>query len=91
MKKNSITKLLVAAILVLFLTFTTTDLLSQNWSACGTGSNNVVRALTTFSGQLIAAGDFTTIGGIGANRIASWNGTSWSAMGLGTNGRVSAL
>ncbi|MEK6643183.1 MAG: hypothetical protein AABZ08_04685 [Planctomycetota bacterium] len=34
---------------------------------------------------LFAAGGFVTAGGISANRIAAWNGTSWSALGSGLN------
>ena len=86
MKKFSITKLLVGAIILLFLTFTTTDLLSQNWSACGTGSNDEVRAMVTYSNQLVAAGDFTTIGGIGANRITAWKGKSGGGVGNALRG-----
>jgi hypothetical protein len=37
------------------------------------------------SGDLIAGGYFTTAGGVSANRIARWNGTSWSALGTGMN------
>ena len=43
------------------------------------------------SGNLYAGGAFTTAGGVSANNIAKWNGSSWSAIGSGTNGRVSAL
>jgi len=32
---------------------------------------------------LYAAGDFQTAGGVPANRIARWNGTSWSPLGSG--------
>ena len=35
------------------------------------------------SGNLYAGGDFTTAGGVGANHIAKWNGSAWSALGLG--------
>ena len=36
-------------------------------------------------------GGFTTAGGISATNIARWNGTSWSALGSGMDGVVSAL
>ena len=36
-------------------------------------------------------GDFTWAGGVGASRIAKWNGSAWSALGSGMNDRVSAL
>jgi hypothetical protein len=35
---------------------------------------------------LYAGGDFTTAGGVAANRIAKWDGTSWSALGGGMGG-----
>ncbi|HEU4419896.1 MAG TPA: hypothetical protein VFT55_13270, partial [Planctomycetota bacterium] len=34
---------------------------------------------------------FTTAGGVGANNIARWDGTSWSALGSGTNAGVRDL
>ena len=37
------------------------------------------------SGNLYAGGDFTTAGGVSANRIAKWDGSSWSALGSGMN------
>jgi len=33
-------------------------------------------ALTVYNGDLIAGGVFSTAGGVSANRIAKWNGTS---------------
>lgn len=60
------------------------------WSAVGSGMGGTspsVRALTVFddgSGPaLFAAGVFTSAGGVPANRIAKWNGTTWSALGTG--------
>ncbi len=59
-------------------------------------TNGYVWALLPHDGQLVAAGDFTTIAGTNANRIARWNGSTWSAMAQGmssTSGlaRVQAL
>ena len=58
------------------------------WSALGTGISGgafpTVNALLRMSnGDLIVAGSFTTAGGITANHIARWNGTTWSALGGG--------
>jgi hypothetical protein len=39
----------------------------------------------------VAGGIFTTAGGVTANRIACWNGSSWSAFGSGMNSDVRAL
>ena len=54
-----------------------------------------VSALTVFDDgggpALYAGGSFTTAGGISANRIAKWDGTSWSALGTGLGGWVRAL
>ena len=35
---------------------------------------------------LIVVGDFTSAGGVSANGIAKWNGSSWSALGTGLPG-----
>ncbi len=47
----------------------------------GTGLNGGVNALYSTGSELIVGGSFTRAGGIVANRIARWNGTSWSAIG----------
>ena len=43
--------------------------------------NDSVRALTTFNGELIAGGAFTTADKKSANRMAKWNGSAWSKLG----------
>lgn len=75
----------------LLIVLVTGNSISQSWFAIGTGSNNNVRALSVFGGELIAAGDFTSMGGVSANRIARTNGMSWQPLGLGTNGTVWAM
>jgi hypothetical protein len=40
---------------------------------------------------LYAGGDFVTAGGVTANHIGRWNGTTWSALGSGIDGPVHAL
>jgi hypothetical protein len=42
-----------------------------------------VYALTVYNDELIAGGDFTTVGGVSASRIARWNGTTWQPLGSG--------
>lgn len=51
----------------------------------GPGSNEIW-ALKTHQGRLYAAGDFTAIGGVSANRIAVWNGVAWAPLGTGIAG-----
>ncbi len=56
-----------------------------NWTALGGGvEGGGVGSLTVFDDgggpALYAGGNFTTAGGVTANRIAKWNGTSWSAL-----------
>ena len=70
-----------------------------SWSALGSGmsDNNIphVYSLTAFDDgtglALHAGGQFTHAGGINATYIAKWNGSSWSAVGDGTNSIVHAL
>jgi hypothetical protein len=42
-----------------------------------------VLALTSYNGELIAGGRFTTAGGAPCYNIARWDGTSWQALGVG--------
>jgi hypothetical protein len=77
----------------------------ENWSPLvapgGVGVNWHVHALAVFddgSGPaLYAGGAFTTAGGETVNRIAKWNGSTWSALsgpsgvGVSTSGVVNAL
>ena len=51
----------------------------------------IVSALALRGNDLIAAGFFTVAGGVPARYIAKWDGTSWSALGGGTNHTVNAL
>jgi hypothetical protein len=55
------------------------------------GSQGQVMALTSYNGELYAGGFFSTAGGVTANRLAKWNGSSWSAVGSGVSGIVYAL
>lgn len=61
------------------------------WMSLGTSPNGVVQAVTVYSGRLIAAGAFTSIGGISAGCIAAWDGAQWAALGDGLDGAVNAL
>ena len=60
------------------------------WSPLGTGTSNgvgsTVFALALASnGEVYVGGEFTTAGGAAANRVARWNGTSWSPLGTGVS------
>jgi hypothetical protein len=70
----------------------------SSWSPLGTGLiGGGVYALALYSPipgsgiALYAGGLFNSAGGAPASNIARWNGSSWSALGLGVNGRVTAL
>ncbi|HEX6810549.1 MAG TPA: hypothetical protein VF384_02895, partial [Planctomycetota bacterium] len=67
-----------------------------NWSALGSGisgpASRFVHAMAVLpNGDVVAGGEFTTAGGVSANNIAYWNGTSWSALGSGMNSDVRTL
>jgi hypothetical protein len=47
----------------IFIFLFTISVNSQSWSGLGSGMNNLVKALTIYNGNLIAAGDFRTAGG----------------------------
>ena len=50
-----------------------------------------VNSLIAIGTDLYAGGSFTTAGGVTVNRIAKWNGTTWSALGSGMDGRINSL
>jgi len=71
----------------------------SSWAPLGTGVTASlsadVRALAVFDDgggpALYAGGSFTAAGGLPANRIARWDGSSWASLGSGTSSVVSAL
>jgi hypothetical protein len=68
-----------------------------NWSGLGLGLGCTypcfpyVAALTVSGSDVYVGGTFETAGGILASNIAKWNGSSWSSLGSGVDGRVYAL
>jgi K319L-like, PKD domain/Secretion system C-terminal sorting domain len=68
-----------------------------SWSALGSGMLNYynypVSAITVSGSEVYAGGEFdiTVAGRVVPWWIAKWNGTSWSAVGSGTNNHVYAL
>ncbi|MCA8953892.1 MAG: hypothetical protein KDE27_30560, partial [Planctomycetes bacterium] len=71
----------------------------STWSPLGSGITGIagpdqpgVRALTTLpGGALVAGGRFDLAGGVPCSGIASWSGSTWSALGGGVDGAVSSL
>jgi len=56
------------------------------------GTNGTVLAVVQAGATTYVGGTFTTAGGVGANRIARWDGTSWSSLGTGpANGLSDAV
>ena len=47
----------------------------------GSGAGGLVYALDTFQGQLVAAGEFSAVGGTPAHGVARWDGVAWSPFG----------
>ena len=43
------------------------------------------------NGDVVAGGDFSMAGGVAANNIARWNGSSWAALGVGTSDTVKVI
>lgn len=79
-------RLLAASFLLIQLNFTYAQVCwSQLGGGIGTASGySSVIAITEFNGKIIVTGSFDTVGGnVPANNIASWDGTSWSALGGG--------
>lgn len=66
---------------------------TDEFSGLGTGMNGSVLCVATLpNGDLVAGGDFTDAGGVLVNRVARWDGTSWSSFGSGfNNGLVRAF
>jgi len=67
---------------------------SGTWSTLGMGSsngvNNWVWALAVVGNEVVVGGDFTSAGGVSANRVARFNTqtNTWSALGTGSSNGV---
>lgn len=65
---------------------------SQTWAPIGSGfTNGFVASVFWYNNDLVAGGSFTLAGVTPANRIAKWNGSSWSALGSGLNDFVQTM
>jgi hypothetical protein len=65
-----------------------------NWSSMGgiPGADRLVyAAVVDDAGNLYIGGTFNITGNVIANHIAKWDGSTWSALGSGISGQVSAL
>ncbi len=62
------------------------------WTTIGT-PNGTISALAVIGTDLYVGGNFTSVSGVPAARIARWDGTNWFALGAGfaTNTTVRAL
>jgi hypothetical protein len=61
----------------------------EEWQTIGHGDRPVTQLAIYDDGTgpaLIAAGNFNTIDGVAAHRVARWDGTDWHPMGSGPNG-----
>jgi hypothetical protein len=65
----------------------------HEWSSVGGAAREQVDAFTVHEGRLICAGYFPSIGGVAAQNVAAWDGTSWTRLGSGswTSARVRAI
>lgn len=89
-KINIVSSLMIA--LLITISSIANNAYSQTWSAVGSGGmSDWVYASTVYNGDLIVGGKFTSAGGINANHIARWDGTSWHSLGLGVNGKVNDM
>jgi hypothetical protein len=66
------------------------------WSAMGsglemTGGADVEALVVLPNGDIVVGGRFTSAGGVAVNNIARWNGSTWSALESGINGRGRAF
>lgn len=69
-----------------------------SWSAIAGGMGatthdnpRVFSLLVTSPGNVYAGGWFESAGGVSVNRIAKWDGTSWSRLGSGVSGSIPAV
>ena len=61
------------------------------WQPLGPLNGPVQALLVRRNGDLVVGGDFTVAGGVAAQRVASWDGFAWRALGAGFDYQVLAL
>jgi len=64
-----------------------------NWcNPASTSTDGTVNAaVSDDNGNIYVGGAFNTVGGIAAQNIALWNGSTWSTLNTGSNGTIYAL
>jgi trimeric autotransporter adhesin len=77
-------RLFLKILLLLFASSTKAQV--YDWVSLPQSPNWWVNDLCVYNGSLIAVGNFTSIGGVNMNRVAAWNGSSWSPLGKGIRG-----
>ncbi|UCG51503.1 MAG: choice-of-anchor D domain-containing protein [Candidatus Latescibacterota bacterium] len=55
----------------------------SSWDNLDGGANERVMSVVSLGTDVYIAGNFTSAGGISANRIAKWDGSQWSTFGSG--------
>lgn len=73
-------------ILILFIVTNVAYSQIMDWTGLSQTVNNNINSLIQYNSKLIVGGSFTIAGGLPANKIASYDGTSWSALGSGIKG-----
>src|SRR5437773_10322945 len=91
---HSLRMIFFLAICMFFLETSMNETYAQTWSAlpgCSGATNGTIYAAVVLNDQLYVGGDFTTICGVSANRVARYNGANWFALGSGTDNTVRSL
>ena len=65
----------------------------QSWSAVGNGGGveGHINVMKTIGDKLYMGGNFSSVDGVAANSIISWDGNQWEAVGEGVEGEVFAI
>ncbi len=53
--------------------------------------NNQINDMAEYQGNLYVAGEFVSVNNLSVNRIAMWNGTTWSNVGGGVDGSIEKI
>jgi hypothetical protein len=57
------------------------------WTELDAGpAYGVIKAMTSYNGELVVGGQFSSIGGVAASNVAAWDGTQWHALAEGVAG-----